>query len=228
MIVRRKKRPLKTRIKRYILLAVFLLIPTFSFTRFYFSETVSSYAANKAKMHMSMIVNDAISKEVVPNIITEDLMLFKTKTNGHVTNVLIDVYQINNVIAKMTTDMQTKLHHRIVSEELEMPMGAMFSHPLLNRMGPTVKIEIQMVGNIKTDIITRATPYGINNSLMEVMIKTEIDFLVFIPYQKQELTLVTYTPLVIKMIQGEVPQYYYSSSNGSFITPPRDEYGFGD
>jgi sporulation protein YunB len=210
--------------RRVVVFGCFFLVILFYFSRSYFSQTVSGYAVNKAKLHASIIINEAISKEVVPNIVTEDLMLFKSKENGHVTNVIIDVYQINNVISKMSADMQTKLQNRFLDEELKMPLGVVLNHPALNESGPRVTIHISMVGNVTTDIVTRTTPYGINNSLMEVLIKTEVNFLVVIPFQQEEVTVITYTPLVIKMIQGEVPQYYYNSSDGSFINPPRDNF----
>jgi sporulation protein YunB len=228
--MRRHYRPTKfQKFKRKLILFVaILLVLSFFVTRSYFNKTIQAYAVNKAKLHMSIIINEAISKEVVPNIVTEELMFFKTKENGHVTNVIIDVYQINNVIAKMTADMQWKLQNEVSKETLKLPLGVMLNHPFFNNLGPTVKIGLQMVGNVQTDIVTRTSPYGINNSLMEVLIKTEVSFLVIIPFREEEVTVTTHTPLVIKMIQGEVPQYYYNSSasgDGSFIYPPRDIIG---
>lgn len=222
--MRRKPRTLAQKIKRRVLLAVsFLIILLFFVTRSYFSETVRSYAINKAKLQMSILINEAVSKEVVPNINTENLFFFKTNDKGHVTNVVVDVYQINNVIAKMTADIQNKLQPRLLEENLQLPLGVIVNHPLFNNLGPKVNIKIKMVGSVNTDIVTRTVPYGINNSLMEVLIKTKITFLVMMPFYEEEVTMETFTPLVIKMIQGEVPQYYYNGNGGEFIYPPRND-----
>jgi len=46
-----------------------------------------------------------------------------------------------------------------------------------------------------------------------------------IPFQQGVIEVVTHTPLVIKIVQGAVPHYYYSGGTGSFSNPPRDESG---
>jgi len=197
----------------------------FLFSRAYFSQTVRQFAANKAKLRMSIIINDAMMREVVPNLDTENLMVFRTNDREHVTDVIIDVQQVNHVITRMSADMQRSLQEAMIEEELSMPLGVLFGHPVLNMLGPSVQIDVQMTGNVVTDIVTRTTPYGINNSLIEVLIQTELSVMVIIPFQQEEVKVTTYTPLVIKVIQGEVPQYYYNSSGGiggTFIPPPRN------
>lgn len=206
------------------MISILFFILSFFITRAYFSEAVQMYTANRAKLQVSILINDAISKEVVPNIVTEDLMIFRTNTDGHVTDVIIDVYQINNVTTKMAKDIQQSLKREVMEEHLRMPIGALTGHPMWSNLGPKIDIEIQMLGNVMTDIVTKTEPYGINNTLMKVMIKTEVQVLVLIPFQRQVITVTNYTPLVIKMIQGEVPQYYYNSSNGEFIPPPRENF----
>lgn len=223
---RKRRRKKFFTLKRKILLYTILVIGSmFTVTRLYFRGPVAYYATNKAKMYIGMIVNDAISKEVVPNINDNEIILLQSKSSGHVTSVMINVYQINHVLSKMTADIQQRINREMFEEELKMPAGVMFNHPLLSDVGPDIAIKMRLIGNIKTDVVTRTQPYGINNSLMEVMIKTTVSFVVLIPFQQEEIIVDTYTPLFIKIIQGQVPQYYYSSNNGNFITPPRDEIG---
>lgn len=226
---RRYKYPKTTfqKVKRRVLLTSGLLVVLLFFlTKKYFGPPVRQFATNKAKLHVSVIINDAIKREVVPNIDMDEMMLFHHNEEGHITDVMIDVYQINNLITKMTEDMQEQLQNQLMTEQLNMPLGVLLSNPVFQTLGPEVAIEVRIVGNVLTDIITRTTPYGINNSLLEVLIKTEMNVLVVIPFQQEEITIVTYTPLVIKVIQGKVPQYYYSSSGGwggPFIPPPREK-----
>ena len=223
MFFRRRKilTPFEKFKRRFIITVILFVILSFITTRAYFSETVRTYAANRATLQMSVIINEAISREIVPNIQAEELIHMKLNTEGQVTDVFIDVYRINLLLTNMTREIQERLIHQIHEEKLSLPLGVMFGHPWFSAMGPKVPIQIEMVGNVLSDIVTRTELYGINNTLMEVNIRTEINFLVMIPFQRQEIQVVTNTPLVINMIQGEVPRYYYSSrENGEFIHPP--------
>lgn len=210
------------KLKRRLLLATFLFILfTFFVTRAYFSDTVKSYTANRAKLQISVLVNDAISREIVPNIDTDELIRMKTNADGYVTDVFIDVYQINLLLTQMIRDIQIHLEDYITRDILTLPFGVVFGHPWFSSMGPHIPIEIKMMGNVFTDIITRTERLGINNTLMEVMIKTEINVLVIIPFQQEEIQVVTTTPLVITLIHGQIPRYYYSNRESSeFIHPP--------
>jgi sporulation protein YunB len=100
----------------------------------------------------------------------------------------------------------------------------MFDHPILNEVGPDLRINLQLVGSIKTDVISTVKPHGINNSLVEVVIETTVTFQVLIPFKQGEITVVTHTPLLIRMIQGDIPYYYYySGGSGPNTTPPRHD-----
>jgi len=184
------------------------------------------YAKQKSSYYASMLINDAISKQIVPNIDTNKIINLETKSNGYVTSVIVDVYQINLLISEMTNDIQTTLQEYQNDDnhdlnKLKVPFGAIFDNPLLVGLGPNLHINIRIIGSVHTDIVSTAKPYGINNSLIEVNILTKVRFQVAIPFQKDEIEVETHTPLLIKVIQGSVPHYYYiGGSSGGVVNPP--------
>lgn len=226
---RRRHRKRFTLKKGFVfILLVFCLFLILS--KSYFRPPLMGYAKQKSYYYASFLINKSLSEQVVPNIDTSKIINMETRSNGYVTSVVVDVYQVNLLISKMTQQIQEELNqyqndknHEL--NNLKLPIGVMFDNPVLNNMGPSISIQLRTIGSVHTDILSSVKPYGINNSLIEVVIKTTIRFQVLIPFQKDEILVETNTPLLIKVIQGSVPHYYYTGGNGSFSNPPRDDSG---
>jgi len=197
-------------------------------SRIYFRSPLIIYAKQKSQLYASILINDSISQQIVPYIDTSKIINMETKSNGYVTSVIVDVYQVNLLISQMTKQIQEQLliyqddtNHEL--NHLTLPMGVMFNNPILSNLGPNISIRLKIIGSVYTDIVSSVKPYGINNSLIEVVIKTKVTFQVTIPFQEDEISVEINTPLLIEIIQGSVPHYYYTGGNGSFSNPPRDD-----
>ncbi len=226
---RRRKVKIIT-LPKFILFLVIIFLLFLVVSKTYFRSPLLVYAKQKSFFYASVIINDAISNQVVPNIDTNKIINMETKSNGYVTSVVVDVYQVNLLISKMTKEIQDQLliYQNDKDNELNklhIPLGVMFNNPMFNNVGPKINIQLTIIGSVVSDIVSSVKPYGINNSLIEVVIKTRVKFQVAIPYQKDEIIVETNTPLLIKVIQGSVPHYYYTGGNGYFSNPPTDTSG---
>ena len=221
-----KRRRKRITVKKTLLFFILIFLLFIVLAKVYLRSPLIVYAKQKSSYYASMLINDAISKQIVPNIDTNKIINLETKSNGYVTSVIVDVYQINLLISEMTNDIQTTLQEYQNDDnhdlnKLKVPFGAIFDNPLLVGLGPNLHINIRIIGSVHTDIVSTAKPYGINNSLIEVNILTKVRFQVAIPFQKDEIEVETHTPLLIKVIQGSVPHYYYiGGSSGGVVNPP--------
>ncbi len=223
---RRKKR--KITYKKVILFLILLFLLLYIMTKIYLRSPLIAYAKQKSYYYSSVLINEAISNQIVPNIDTSKIIMMETKSNGIVSSVVVDVYQINLLISKMTKQIQDELLNLQNDKQnelnrLKIPVGVILDNPVFNNLGPNINISLRIIGSVYTDIASSVKPYGINNSLIEVVIKTKVRFQVAIPFQKDEILVETSTPLLIKIIQGSVPHYYYIGGNGSFSNPPHDD-----
>ncbi|HEY8365432.1 MAG TPA: sporulation protein YunB [Haloplasmataceae bacterium] len=215
----------KITVKKILLFFAIIIFLFLFLVKAYFRSPLLVYAKQKAHLYASILINDAISTEIVPKIDTSNIISFEKKNNGYVTSVIVDVKQINMLISDMTKDIQKKLltfqndkHHEL--NNMKIPLGTIFDNPMLNNLGPNININMRMIGSVHTDISSTAKPFGINNSLIEVSIVTKVKFQVAIPFQKDEIVVENYTPLLIKVIQGSVPHYYYIGGSGYVVNPP--------
>lgn len=220
-----KRKRKKITVKKLILFFTLIILLFLVLGKVYLRSPLIVYAKQKSTYYASLIINDAVSRQIVPNIDTDKIISLNTNNNGYITSVVVDVHQINLLISEMTKDIHKTLlefqndeNHEL--HQLKIPFGAIFNNPLLIGLGPDLKINLRIIGSVHTDIISTAKPYGINNSLIEVSILTRVKFQVAIPFQRDEIDVETHTPLLIKVIQGRVPQYYYKGGSGVVIPPP--------
>lgn len=64
-------------------------------------------------------------------------------------------------------------------------------------------------------------PFGINNALVEIAVHIEVNVQVVIPFATKPATVSTDIPIAMRIIQGEVPNFYNNGGNSdpSFEIP---------
>ena len=82
---------------------------------------------------------------------------------------------------------------------------------ILSNIGPKIPVKLNMVGDILTDIETKVTDYGINNVVIEVIVKVEVYEQVILPFGAKKVTINTDIPIALKLIQGEIPSYFFNN-----------------
>lgn len=62
-----------------------------------------------------------------------------------------------------------------------------------------------------SDIQTKVSNYGINNVFLEVIVYVEVSMQVLLPFASKTVQANTNIPIVMKIIEGNVPNFYYPS-----------------
>ena len=94
------------------------------------------------------------------------------------------------------------------------------SDTLFVNSGPMLKVEMYPVGSFASDIVTNIEEYGINNTLLTISIKIDIMFDTIIPLNKQTINVNCEVPILVQIIQGEVPTYYYQNKDSQYLPMP--------
>lgn len=201
----------------FYLLIILLIINLISN---YFSDRVKLYIKQKATTESSLIIAKTIEKEVLPKIDLENLIKTVKSENDNIDSIYINTYQVNNIIATATQAISEELNNLNNQElnNLKLPIGIIISDVLFYDLGPDIKIKIFPVGAVKTDIKSVIEEYGINNSIFRLEIDVKVSFAVIVPFQKDEIEVNTSIPVVVQIIQGEVPRFYFSSKDGKIIS----------
>jgi len=211
--------------KLFLKITLFVLISFFiiNFISGYFSERVRVYVKQKTILEASSIISKTIKSQVLPNIDMDNLV--KTTTNNEtekIESIFINTYQVNKIMADTTDEIQNVINN-LNNEDLnrlKLPFGVIISDTLFNDVGPNVSIVMYPIGSVECDVITKYENYGINNTILTIDIKVSVSFTTMIPLRKDEVTVITNIPIVVQVIQGEVPRYYYYNTDSQFIPHP--------
>ncbi len=90
----------------------------------------------------------------------------------------------------------------------EMPLGMLLHVPFLAELGPKVPIHMRLLGDVMGMVVSKVTPYGINNALVEISVEMTVRVQVFSFFVVEELEVMQTIPLSLEVFEGEVPTIY--------------------
>ena len=202
-----------------LLIFVLLILIIINFVSGYFSKRVNLYIKQKATTAASLMIANTINDEVLPNIDLNNLINTVKSDSEKIDSIYINTYQVNNILAKTTSAISKQINNMDDEEltNLQLPLGIIISDVLFYNMGPNINIKIFPVGSAKCDVKSVIEEYGINNSIFRLQVEVKVNFAVVVPLQKDEIEVVTSIPIVVQIIQGEVPRFYFNSKDGKII-----------
>lgn len=207
----KRKYKISNMIVLIIMSIIVMIILLFNYIGKYITPVIINYAKKEAKK----ISLEVITKSI--NIDTKNMNLFIENDNG----INYNTYEINKILKKVSKNLRKNLKKleqgnvdSIKNNNLkkgiiyEVPIGVIFGNGLLSNIGPKIPVKISLVGDIETNIITDVKEYGINNAVLKISIKVSVTEQVILPFSENDITIKTSIPLVIKLVKGEVPNYY--------------------
>ena len=195
------------------------------------------YAEKKSKSVASIMISEAVNNNVFKDLSKDDLFIQTKDKSGKVVSTDFNPVIVNTVLNKITIYVQNYLEQLESGtiEELELsktvlnnydleklkkgviyeiPSGIVFHNSLLSNLGPKIPVKINLNGDVITDIKTDVQSYGINNALIKVSANVKVYMQVIIPFKTKEVVVEANVPIVMKLVEGNVPSYYYPNLTG--------------
>lgn len=231
-IVLKKNRSKKNIWTFTILFLMIFLIFLFSFFNAKVTPVLLSYAESKATKIATLLITQAVNDKVFHTMDIEDIVITSKDSSGIVKEVDINPIFVNKLLNMITNYVQEYIEkvevgnidslgvtetifsdydiHKLKQGIIyEIPSGVIFSNSLLSNLGPKIPVRISLVGDVTSDIKTNLTNYGINNAFLEVIVYVKVSMKVLLPFASKTVDASTNIPVVMKMIEGEVPEFYY-------------------
>ncbi len=232
----------KTNIIVVILIGIiFSIIISFSFINKKLTPIIMDYAELQAGRVATLVINQAITKEVTNEMDMDDLFLIVKDDNGEIKSMDFNPLAVNKMLSMVTSNVQLYLqnleHGNLgdigltnsslgsygsdkLSEGIifEIPSGIVFGNAILSNIGPKIPVKLSLMGDIISNVDTEITSYGINNALIKIIIEVSVVEQVILPLTSKKITVSTDVPVAIKLVQGTVPNYYLNGdTSGSKI-----------
>ena len=177
-----------------------------------------------AESELERVVTTVINKSVSECEINDKLFYIKS-ANNNTTIVDYDPIVMNKIISNISNKVYDNL--KLIGEKDEItlkkynlnnttfsiPSGVVFNSIMLNNLGPRIPIGMELVSSINSNLETKVSEYGINNSLIEISVKINTTIRMILPTSSKKINVSVIVPLTIKIIQGNIPEYYFGSLN---------------
>ena len=194
------------------------------------SPIIYEYGRHKCINISTMLINSVV-KEVVTEEMKEEIVVCDEK---NLTTIDFNVPILNSLTVLTVKKLQSnfrdlelgiidmkrlgEVDNAVNSENLkkgimyEIPFSAIFENSLISNLGIVVPVRYRLVSSVEAQIVSNIKEYGINNTLLEISLDVNVNAAMAIPTLSKEEKINVIIPLVVKLIQGKVPEYYYGSN----------------
>lgn len=200
-----------------VIFVTFILIKTFTIKS---KSVLLEYANNQSMLLVSILINKAIY-EVTYNNDYDSLMKTSIKSDDFI-DISLDnkkvnklLYKVNENIINNISILQKGRYNYLNVEYLNkenfifnVPIGIIYDIPILVGIGPKIPFKIDIIGNVNNDVFTNIKDYGINNSIIEVVLNINLSIQVILPFTSKNIQISKNIPIETKIIEGKVPIYY--------------------
>lgn len=214
-----KKIRIKKRIKKknkYVILFLFIMAFTL-FLLVLISKKTTPILIESAKKKSKTISNNIITKSVNDNVLKdmnkEEIFIEKRDNNGNVITTDFNSVILNQILNKITVSVEKDLRELNNKVSYRIPIGIIFNSSLLSNLGPKIPVKINLDGDVITSLNTEVKDYGINNALIKISVNVKVYMNVIIPFKTEEIIIETNIPIVMRIVEGEIPSYYYPINN---------------
>ena len=239
-----RRRLLKNHIIFIIIAVVLTILLLFRAINMKVNPILIDFADLESRKLASIVINNAVSKNITQGINVDELFLI-VKDETTIKSIDFNPIVVNKLLTQITNNIQLDLKYielgKIESIDLptdllfnydinklkkgiiyEIPTGAIFGNSILANVGPKIPVKFSLVGDIVSYINTKVTDYGINNALIEVNIVLELSEQVILPFITNKIKIESSIPVALKLIQGDVPNYYLRglNQNSASLTLP--------
>lgn len=209
------------KIKRILVLVVLVLIVVPTWAIWAINEQlrpqVASISMVEASNAASKVVQNAIASL---NLDTSHLVECLYDEQGKVIGLNYDTDKLNQILnsgldaatesltaaAMGIKDPNTDVLYYDKGIIYSLHLGYFTQLAIFSEMGPEINVRLKVMHSCTGKIAVTTTPYGVNNTLLQIDLLIVTDMVVITPFLMQTLPMECRIPLVIQLVQGEVPQ----------------------
>lgn len=198
-----------------ILLIIFVIF--FSYLKKHVTPLLIEYTILESKKRSSSLISSSI-REI--NMDTTNLYKINTGDNV-IKEVEFDTLKVNNYLSEISLKILENMKKLNNTLEFEVPLTLVYNNPFLTNLSYKIPIKINFINSLTSNINTKITNYGINNAIVEVSINITIEEVVIIPFKTEIISVSQDIPILFKMVNGNIPEYYsgIEGSSNSFSIP---------
>lgn len=198
--------------KKILLFSIILILVALISLTIEADKRLRVVANNMAQNRAKIISNNVINKTVrdyldASKIEYSDIIKINSTEEGKVTSVEYDTVEITKIQAGMISAVQGNIS-KIRKDRINIPIGSLTGSQFLNSKGPTIDIVYNVSGSVRSDITSKFTSAGINQTLHQITLKVTSNVYFVMPWYRTSGSFDTEYIIAETVIVGEVPDAY--------------------
>ena len=193
-----------------IILIILCVIMFFIFLKNSASVKLFNYAELETQRLATIIINRSVEEHIIDAQINK-IVTTSLNKNNEIVSVDFNTTNINKTLNLITNRVgynlkqleEGNLHLDIDPKYLskdyenkgiiyEIPIGVITKNPFLTNIGPRMPVKLKVVGSVVSNIETKITDYGINNAMLEILLRVEVNEQVILPFISKILFSITF------------------------------------
>ena len=201
-----------------VVIFLFLLIASLKYLNTYIEPRLQAIA----KQHVSFAINNIV-KEVLKDMEYrhEDLSTSTLDDKGNVVSIEYNSYKLNQILYAALNTIDDALQAAQdgkadpTTEEIfyedgiiyQIPLGSLTRISFFSTLGPNIPVKMNMLNDVTGEIQTFSEPYGVNNTMIKVVLSVQVRAQVITVLGVGELETKTQIPIIMQLVNGRVPVY---------------------
>lgn len=231
--MRLRKRKKHKKINIVLIIIIFLIISIMYLLKIFNAKALPiflNYSELEVDRIASLVINNSLMNEVGSKVVFDDLFVVKEDKDGNIVSMDINSAKVNSLLIEASNVLEQNFKYlengeinKLKVDGLnidikkkgviyELPSGIIFNNIFLNNILPKIPVRLNLVGTIFCELTTDVESYGINNAIFRVNIHATTELKVVLPFTSKNVALEATIPIIIKIIEGDVPSYYFGES----------------
>ena len=201
---------------RFIIFGLLICAITVYFTN-KIEPTLSGICDYKAKIYSYDLINEGIDEQLTQNEYScEDFLEIVTDESGNITAVNTNMTNASNTAICISEAIREKFEAD-GKMYYDIKIGTLTGLGLLYDKGVSIPLTIEPQGYIETNIISKFTETGINQTTLEIIVQVKMTTTSQLPLYSRATQTVIDTPIAQTMILGKIPNYIGSGVLASSV-----------
>lgn len=193
---------------RIVLLAVSAVLLCVIFLNLLIAGPLESLAEKRVSAAASKLLNDSL-KEVMEEYAKEGGGAFASEQSSSRENsvLFIDAVGMNLMAARVTERAQQKVAE-LGASGIEVPLGSASGLPILNGVGPRLKIGIEPIGEVSSSFSSSFEDAGVNQTRYRADLRLNANIQMLIMGKARSVSATVSAPVCETIVVGGVPAAY--------------------
>lgn len=205
--MRRKKSSVRIKLLLFILFFIgvcFLLSVA--------ENSVRPILRTMALANVEIIAGEKISEAIEEEMVSEDYELesiisFEKDADGRINAVKTNIVTANRLKSALSLAVLDKIG-QITENDVAVPSGSLTGLALLSGRGPNIPVKTVPVGSVRTNLQSKLTNGGINQTLHRIILEITVDMNVILPRETVSSEVTMNVVVSETVIVGTVPEYF--------------------